>query len=290
MTAEKRWLDELPFESPERELLEAGKGARPHGDDVDANWRAFCVAAGGAGAAAASSGAAHAASAKAVSGFVSKAGVGGLLNAAMLKTFAVGIALGVGVSGTSVVVQRIGQRDVRPVPVEVRRVTATERMHARVAEPAPAAPSPLAAEVREEPPISASAPRREVAERAVPVEPLLRAAPSSLAVPPEVPAPATVVSVSAVAADGASLSAQARELAQVKRLLDAGETLDALRRLEASSGAGAASSLSEERDALYVQALESAGRLAEAKVRARVFVSRYPRSPYVATIRRVAEE
>ena len=76
----------------------------------------------------------------------------------------------------------------------------------------------------------------------------------------------------------------------MKRLLDAGSTEEALRRLEATFGVGAASSLPEERDALYVQALERAGRPTEAKVRARLFLTRYPRSPYVTRIRRVAEE
>jgi hypothetical protein len=92
------------------------------------------------------------------------------------------------------------------------------------------------------------------------------------------------------ASTGPSLAAEARQLAQVKRLLDAGATAEALRQLATNFGAGEPTLLSEERDALYVQALTRAGRGTEARARAREFLSRYPRSPYVESIRRVGEE
>ncbi|HET7545708.1 MAG TPA: hypothetical protein VFK05_37830, partial [Polyangiaceae bacterium] len=51
MTNTKRWLDELPADSSERELLLVGKSARPAEGMVDANWRALCVALGTSAAA-----------------------------------------------------------------------------------------------------------------------------------------------------------------------------------------------------------------------------------------------
>ena len=46
MTNTKRWLDELPLGSGERELLLVGKAARPAEGAIDANWQALCAALG----------------------------------------------------------------------------------------------------------------------------------------------------------------------------------------------------------------------------------------------------
>jgi hypothetical protein len=101
--------------------------------------------------------------------------------------------------------------------------------------------------------------------------------------PPEVALPAPTSSPPATA----TLSEQARELAETKRLIDAGSAAEALRRLEANRGANAPFALSEERDALYVQALYRARRRAEARLAARQFVIRYPESPYLETLRQL---
>jgi hypothetical protein len=280
MMGEKRWLDELPLESAERELLVAGRAARPTRGAVDENWRAFSLVASGSSTAG-TSGAGHAASVKTTSGIVLKAGTGGLFGVATVKSFAIGVALGVGVSGTSAVVARVRQLHARPAamldrtaalpPREAPEQGPPSRLGERASAVAALAPVPE--------------PSAKKAEPFVHGEP--RVAAASLAPLPESssPAPAVVVGPSE-----ASLSAQARELAVVKRLLDAGATADALHRLEANFSAGNASVLSEERDALYVQALTRAGRSVEARQRARRFVALYPRSPYVEIIRRVAQD
>jgi TolA-binding protein len=88
-------------------------------------------------------------------------------------------------------------------------------------------------------------------------------------------------------ARASSLAEQARELAQVKRLIDAGASGQALRELEQSVVANAGSQLSEERDALYVQALDQAHRRAEAERAAKRFLKRYPNSPQSEKMRQL---
>ena len=279
MTRERRWLDELPLESAERELLVAGRAARPSGDDVDASWRAFLLAASGTTSAAASAGAARAMSAKAA--IATKASTAGLLSVATLKSFAVGIALGVGVSTAGALVERAHPRQAAPASAARGTLAPGARPNATM----PKQPLPVAAPVAL-PPVPAAPEQGGNAELS------LRAAPH--AATPTASNPATTVApepgAAASAPSGSSLSAQARELAQVKRLLDAGATAEALRQLATNFSAGEPTALSEERDALYVQALARAGRGVEARTRAREFLSRYPRSPYVTSIRRLAQE
>jgi hypothetical protein len=281
MTHERRWLDELPLGSAERELLVAGKAARPRGDEVDAGWRAFSSATSGTASAAARAGAGHAFSAKAASGVAAtKASAASLLSVATVKSFAVGIALGVGVSAAGALVERVHPRQALPASVargplasRARQKAAPPRGPVRVAEPVSLAPVPA------------------VRERGGTAEVFPRAAPHAATVPASNPAPSVARRLEAASApSGPSLSVQARELARVKRLLDAGATAEALRGLAASFSAGESNALSEERDALYVQALARAGRGAEARARAREFLSRYPRSPYVDRIRRLGDE
>ncbi len=276
---DKRWLDELPLESAERALLLAGKSAQPPSGTADANWQALCVALSAPAGMATGGSAAYSATVKAASsGIVSKAGAGGLLSAATLKSFAVGVALGVGVSGTSVVVSRVTRHDERPraaanpaletagPPPVARRASAT---------PALAQPSVTAAPSDSVNGTTASFPNADGPH------------PTSSA-PTHLDATTTAPLAAAPLGD-TSLSEQAHELAVVKRLLDAGDATQALHRIEASFGAGALSMLTEERDALYVQALSQVGRRSEARAAAQRFMNRYPRSPYLSTMRRLVD-
>ncbi|HET7538907.1 MAG TPA: hypothetical protein VFK05_03520, partial [Polyangiaceae bacterium] len=142
-----------------------------------------------------------------------------------------------------------------------------------------------------EPRPTASSPAEPLA--AVPVPPTRGALPASSSrersavgatpAPPNAPAP--LAAVGSEADKTASLSQQARELAELKRLIDSGASSEALRRLEHSPEA--ASLLTEERDALYVQALARAQRRDEARTAARRFLAHYPHSPYFETIRQL---
>jgi TolA-binding protein len=73
-------------------------------------------------------------------------------------------------------------------------------------------------------------------------------------------------------------------------LIDKGANDEALRRLDKDFHADSASLLSEERDALYVQALARAQRRDEARALARQFLVHYPHSPYFETMRQLLGE
>lgn len=271
--SDKRWLDELPLASAERELLLAGRSARPPRGSLDAQWKALSVALSAAPAAAASGAGAHAAL-HPVSGIVSKAGTSGLFSAATAKFFVVGVALGVGIAGAGAVVERMSREE---PPRATEKPTLSPKITAPSEEPLRLAPSgganPLPAPDSAVEKTRGTAAAREARGGSTP-GPGAGAAPSASADP---------------AAD-TSLAREARELAVVKRLLDAGSAAEALRRLGASGAPSGPSALPEERDALYVQALQQAGRKAEARVFARRFLERYPRSPYLGSMRRWAEE
>jgi hypothetical protein len=276
MTKTKRWLDELPLESCERELLLVGKSARPAPGAIDANWQALSVALGATAVSgvATSSIAANAVSAKVGTSIVaSKAASAGLLLAAA-KSLAVGAAVGLAVMGAGAVAERSSRSNEGPAGVaKPTQAASTPR--------ATAEPAAIAARVDEvavapvtSAPFAASglpAPR----ERFATSNPALNQADAPAhASPPD---------------KAASLSQQARELAELKRLIDNGATSEALRRLP-NFGGDAVSVLSEERDALYVQALARAQRREEARAFARRFLIRYPHSPYFETMRQLLTE
>jgi len=104
------------------------------------------------------------------------------------------------------------------------------------------------------------------------------------------PQPAGAPSSNSAEEKTASLARQARELAELKRLIDHGSATEALSRLDKNFSAGTPSVLSEERDALYVQALARAQRRDEARRFARQFLVRYPHSPYFETMRQLLTE
>ena len=290
MTNTKRWLDELPHGSRERELLLVGKAARPAEGAIDANWKALGTALGTTAAisgtfttSAAASAAATSASTSAKVGATlaaSKAG-GTALSVVAAKSLAVGVGIGLAVMGAAAVVERASEHGASPAAAIERSGMETAR---RPLTHAP--PTPLAAKL--------------VSPREVPTASPPSSA-SSVPRPHDVgsgqllnsvgtPAAAPATSVASVDEKAASLARQARELAELKRLIDSGATTEALRRLNENFNARTASVLSEERDALYVQALARAQRHDEARSLAREFLVHYPRSPYSETMRQLLNE
>jgi len=280
MTNTKRWLDELPLESQERELLLVGKSARPAAGAIDANWRAICA---GLGTTAGVSGVASSAAANTVSAsakvgtsmIVSKAAGTGLVVAAA-KSLAVGAVIGLALMGASTVVERSFAPRTPSTSLSNPRATST----ARRAIPQPmsttmAAPTDHASSVATTTSSSQTSPS-PARERVALSANAPATAPPSSAMTPE--------------ARRASLAQQARELAELKRLIDSGGASEALRRLNDHFNAGTTSLLTEERDALYVQALARAQRRSEAQARARQFLVRYPHSPYSETMRQLLAE
>jgi len=288
MTDTLRWLDELPLGAPERELLVAGKQARPPAGAVDAEWQALCLAltATAGATSAVTSGVANSVAAKSASGIVASKATAVTSWVIGVKWFVAGAALGCGVAGASAVAQHVGGHAASPAPAAPALVAArpaSPRVHASNGGGA------LAPSVVELP---NGAVEPSLSEPAKPGHPGLRPDVSAHA---ELPVTSSPGSASAefpapLPPATAPLAEQARELAEVKRLLDAGSATAALQRLAATQRAGAAFALAEERDALYVQALDKAHRRTDARLGAQEFLVRYPRSPYLETMRRLLAE
>jgi hypothetical protein len=279
MTKTKRWLDELPLESNERELLLVGKSARPAPGAIDANWQALSVALGttAVGGVATSSIAVNALSAKAAASVaVGKATSAGLLVVAA-KSLAVGAVVGFALMGAGALAERVSPSDERPALV-------VKQGQAPIARPSSAAPvlAPREAQPSALPAASASSMPSTNSDLLNPGE---RSTTTSSAQNQGI-AP-SAMPIASGADNTASLSQQARELAELKRLIDNGATGEALRRLDTNLEVGTGSVLAEERDALYVQALERAQRRAEARLFAQQFLVRYPHSPYRESMRRL---
>jgi len=289
MTNPKRWLDELPHGSQERELLLVGKAARPAEGALDANWKALCAALGTTAAISgtfATSAAANTAAASASTSVkagaavaASKAAGTGLLLVAA-KSLAVGVGVGLALMGAATMVERASEDSARPAAAMKRSATVDAPQPPRNAPSIPpsALPDPMREERVASPSSNASgpSPARE-----------LGAAASQ---PQNAVGSPSAVSATSTEVKNASLARQARELAELKRLIDSGASHEALRRLEENFSAGTASVLSEERDALHVQALARAQRRNEARAFARQFLLRYPHSPYFETMRQLLTE
>lgn len=295
MTNPKRWLDELPLGSQERELLLVGKAARPAEGALEANWKALSAALGSAAAISgtfATSAAAHSATASTsatVGASIAASKVAGSagLSLVIAKSLAVGVGIGLAVMGAAAVAERVSEH--RPPP-------AVEAKSSPVVD----ARRPLSGA----PPTRPAQPVQPVSPRAEPLTSPSSAAGlsrphdtgtglgaglNSVAVSPAASSASTASPASAEEKT-ASLARQARELAELKRLIDSGASGEALRRLNENFSAGTDSVLSEERDALYAQALAGAHRGDEAKTFARQFMARYPHSPYFETMRQLLSE
>lgn len=255
-----------------------------HPDEVEnyASRNELCVAlhTAAASGAAVSRIAANSASAKVSSSVVvSKAASSGLW-AAAAKSLAIGVAAGFAVMGAGAVVERLSRSDAPPAISSKRTL-------------APTAHRPFAGSIATR---IAAQPGNSVV---VPVPSLPGATPgfstpskpfstrnsalNQAGRPSRAPAASRPP-------DTASLSQQARELAELKRLIDRGAAVEALRRLDADFSSDAVSALSEERDALYAQALDRAHRVEEARLLAHRFLDRYPHSPYCQAMRQLLAE
>ncbi|HYQ04915.1 MAG TPA: hypothetical protein VER96_39840 [Polyangiaceae bacterium] len=296
MTNTKRWLDELPLGSGERELLLVGKAARPAEGAIDANWQALCATLGttaisgtfATSAAASSSAAPAAASASAAASAkvgasiaVGKAASAGLFVVAA-KSLALGVGIGLAVMGAATVVQHSNRSSVVPATATKPIPAQPARRPLLSAPPIPAAAPPIATEAA--PVVSPSGVSAVLRAR----EPGVVSNP--MPIQPAAAQPAVAPFAASTEERTASLARQARELAELKRLIDHGSPAEALGRLDKNFSAGTPSVLSEERDALYVQALARAQRRDEARTFARQFLLRYPHSPYFETMRQLLTE
>lgn len=288
MTNTKRWLDELPLGSRERELLLVGKAARPAEGAIDANWQALCTALGATaaisgtfatGAAANSAAAPVSASASVGTSLAAgKAASAGLFIVAA-KSLVVGAGIGLALMGAASVV-RPSSNSTLPATATKSQPKAAARQPLLNAVPVPhfAQPDPKPVVPAPSSPSSTSNASR-MREPAVVGSPLANQ--------PSAPQPTSAPSAMSAEEKTASLARQARELAELKRLIDHGSSSEALARMDEHFSANTPSTLSEERDALYVQALARSQRRTEADAFARQFLIRYPHSPYFETVRQL---
>lgn len=321
MTDERRWLDELPLDAPERDLLAAGKSAKPPEGSADIGWQAMTVALGAAAvtttvttqaiattAAAAKAGSIVSATsgAAATSATVAaKLAVGGVGMSLATKAIAIGFAVGMGAVTVGTIYEHGQRHDAQHHDAQHRdaqpKAVASVESPARAPSRRPMEPSAIAPTASTQPDVTA--PNAALSETAVsstvtPAVDQLSVVPATaLKELPAIPSQATAHRAATVASGNASapatqiepkpvsLADQARELAQVKRLVDAGATGEALRRLEASRASDLHTALSEERDALYIQALDKAQHRAQAELFAKRFLARYPNSPHAEKMR-----
>jgi hypothetical protein len=339
MTEMKAWLDELPSDSPDRELLVAGKMARAPADTKARTWNALVLTLGATSATAASTAEASAGTAAAAkstesiattaiaaktTAAASAAGVS--LGAAQavavksvvgaaglslgLKSVVVGFLVGGGVLGVAKLADREIHRG-RELS-QANSVTAAVHTPARRAQrasvknerqdqsalptgieqpiaanpevPIRAALAPAETSTRD---LAVVAPRSEVEELGLAAVTATSHLAQSNTKPnaPRSAASGTNAVLSSTEPRASVLTDQARALAHIQRQLDAGATAEAIRRLELSFASDAHYGLAEERDALYVQALMKARRIAEASALAKRFVQRYPNSPHCEKMR-----
>jgi hypothetical protein len=284
MNHEDYWLDSLPAEAPEREFLAAAAGDLPPSGTVDRGWNALCATLGiasittaaslaqgtVAGPAApvslttAATGVAAKGAAVATAAAAGKTVVGTLGLSLASKSIAIGFAIGLGVLGTSHVVQQV-RHSLAP-----QVIAATPSVPPASTWSTPQAVSPSIPVIVNEPaPLTTSVPLSQSGQN------------SSRS--------AAEASVVRLEAPEKSLSAQAEELAKIKRLLDSGAQSEALARLQVSVTSHSLSGLAEDRDALYIEALLLTHHRAEARSMAEGFFGRYPNSPHRDKIRSLLE-
>jgi hypothetical protein len=289
MSDPKRWLEDDDLSPVARRMMLAGQGDAPPRAAVQQGWASFLALSGmplaetspqGLTGASASGLAARAISGTAVVAGGAKAS---LSTAVIVKTFALGAALGV----STVLAVQGGSRLLRAD--EAPRVAGggvERRDGTAAAASATTAPGTGAApgEQREE-----TESRRELAVPALGVASRMSSSPSA-SFSPVAPLPGASVATFPLDASERALllKAEARDLADAKAMLVEGRAAEALVRLGRSFERFKGGSLGEEREVLVIEALSQSGQAALAGVRASDFLVRHPRSPLKERVQRFA--
>ena len=257
MTDPRRWREDAAELGPdERRLLQAGlRPSVPRGAKR-AVWLALGAQLPAAVAAA------------------STASTGTLTAVALVKSASIGLLLGATAVGAVAVVKR----ETRPT----RAPSAVVHAPAASGAARPGRMAPVAA------------PRPPAAAEALPTSLPLKEPARSLPRPTLSPAPAAPpVSAGSEAAfpnDGpAAHDAESRRVAGARQLLRAGRAREALGVLEQTGREFPNGELAQEREALAIEALGVLGQAEEARRRAAAFLTRYPKSPHAALVRRALE-
>jgi hypothetical protein len=251
MTDELRWLHELPEDAPERSLLDAGRRDLPSLALTTQSFKALSAVIGATGIAASTTTAMAKTTTLTTSSTLTAKTT---LSVLAIKPLLLGFVLGSSVIGTTLVIERHTQSVEASVPTT------------RSVQTAPPKHVPL----HDAPPASSSIEKAKppTAETENPIKGK-----------PEISQPPLDTSISAPNPE-LSLKEQARTLAQIKRLMTATRIGEALKALEQTESTFAHTSLAEEHEALYVNALESTGRNELARAHASRFLIRFPNSPH----------
>jgi hypothetical protein len=255
VTDPARWLDGGETLTPdERRALEADIGRSSPSGAKHAVWGALAVKLTVASAAAATTGTAAAAT-----------GVGAAASVttlSLLKFGGAGLALGVFTSTALFV----AERPAAPTAPDARdsAVLASAALSASAAaEPVRAAPPP---EANTPAPVTADSAGAE------------RSASSQGGRPREASTESATV-----------VESESQRVAHARALLRAGDATQALRSLLALELDEPSGLLTQEREALLIEALAASGKRDAARQRAARFLTRYPKSPHATAVRRAAE-
>jgi len=266
MTDPKRWSDDDGELSPaERRLLRAGLTPSVPRGAKRAVWIGLAAQLPSAIAAATTA----------------SAGTGGLASAlatvSLVKAAGVGVLLG---ATTITAVTVVGHRQPAPAPARESHTIAAPAVSAHASDraappsaPAPSAP-PEVAPASTAPPDTRPAPLRTPGEPLT-VTPEPPTAPSIATFPDETRAPQP--------------DTESHQIAAARTSLRVGDARRAYLQLERARHDFPNGALSQEREALSIEALRELGQTAEARRRAQAFLARYPASPHAPIARGALE-
>lgn len=206
-------------------------------------------------------------------------GAGALTGASLIKAASIGVLLGATTMTAVTVVERHSAPS-RPAEPVKALPSASPAVRPRVALRAPSTPVPPAEPLAEPPAVASVAASSSERTRA-PAEPTRAAS----ATPP-------ALSVASFPDDSARSQhdAESRKVATARNLLRSGQPRGALLALEEARRDFPNGELSQEREALAIEALRVLGESAEARRRAEAFLTRYPASPHAALARHALEK
>jgi hypothetical protein len=304
--SERRWLDQIPSDSVERRLLEAGKNlAAP--SDLDASWLDFVGRAGPLSLGVPTVGEPPSAplpssGAEALSHVAAPSGAA--LVPGAIKALVVGLALGsAGIAANEAAHgAKVNHGALVSSPSLTSVAKAPERRDSIEREPSqslarnedrpvsPMAPSSKGRSLTHDqagsplPSVSVTAPN--VREIQLPPAAALRSAESFESSSTSLP-PAAAPAAAASPERQNDLRAEARELAAAEGLLRSGRALEARDLLAQAERRFPAGALAQEREVLFMEAMVKTGQRELAAERARSFLQRYPNTPFAARLRKV---
>lgn len=286
MNDPRRWADgESDATGFERDLVRASRELEPPEGEKERIWVGIAASIGpgdgpGGSAAPAAAGAVGASGATVAKGTASAVVTLGLLKWAAIGAIGAGAALGVHRAASRPEGHPVRAPSASPLaPPAIPSLPAPPARVARSAEPVPQAPEPIRAAVPVSPPAPSASLQSIPAQSATTTGALLEPP------PPSASPPASAPPIPDSPDDRTSrLRDESRMVGEARSALRRGDALAALSVLDALHGKHPAGGLSQESEALRIEALARLGRRAEARARAENFLRLWPSSPYVEVV------